>query len=91
MIKTHDRLTERDSSEQNSGPATRIFFDQRDHHTDMIRAIIQAGNIVIVLAASFDKGFAVFHIQFFKRLETVCRKRRADDVDTPDAVLSPVL
>ena len=74
-----------------NSPAAGMGFHQSCQQPDMIRPVIQAGDVMVGLATVLQEVSTVFNLQFFQRFQTISRKRRADDINPPDAVLCPLL
>ena len=51
------------------------------------RAVVQAGDVLKLLAACVQKGFACFLVDFFQRFQAVTGKAGADQIDTLGASL----
>ena len=52
---------------------------------DMLGRAVQAGNVLVVLAACRDKILTIFHRQFLQRLQAVGREARRDNLHGFDA------
>ena len=70
------------------GPARQVLLGHAAQRRDPVVVVVQAGDVVKLLAARVQEGLAHFHVDFFQRLQAVAGEAGAHHVHPPRARLA---